>query len=112
MFPCTSAQTALMRREESGASINIFYQLSTIHHSIAFHEYLPILIVDISLDKYSSHVIKNTQYFSTKGIMEKHVEYWLTHSDQFAGKCNNEFAMDYLKRIKEMRSWLKKQIVK
>jgi len=32
--------------------------------------------------------------------------------NQFAGKCNNEFATDYLKRIKEMRSWLKKQIVK
>ncbi len=32
--------------------------------------------------------------------MEKHVEYWLTQSDEFAGKCNNEFATDYLRRIK------------
>jgi HEPN domain-containing protein len=32
--------------------------------------------------------------------------------NQFARKCNKEFAMDYLRRIQEMRSWLKKQIVK
>lgn len=31
---------------------------------------------------------------------------------QFAGRCNKEFATDYLKRIKEMRLWLKKQIAK
>jgi HEPN domain-containing protein len=32
--------------------------------------------------------------------------------NQFARKCNREFAMDYLRRIKEMHSWLKKQIKK
>jgi HEPN domain-containing protein len=32
--------------------------------------------------------------------------------NQFAFKCNREFATDYLRRIKEMRSWLKKQIEK
>lgn len=32
--------------------------------------------------------------------------------NQFARKCNKEFAADYLKRIKEMRKWLKKQIEK
>jgi hypothetical protein len=32
--------------------------------------------------------------------------------NQFAGRCNKEFAMDYLRRIKEMRLWLKKQIEK
>lgn len=30
--------------------------------------------------------------------------------NQFALKCNREFATDYLKRIREMRAWLKKQI--
>ncbi len=32
--------------------------------------------------------------------------------NQFAGKCNKEFATEYLGRIKEMRLWLKKQIEK
>jgi HEPN domain-containing protein len=32
--------------------------------------------------------------------------------NQFARRCNKEFATDYLRRIKEMRSWLKKQIEK
>lgn len=32
--------------------------------------------------------------------------------NQFARRCNKEFAGDYLRRIQEMRSWLKKQIVK
>ena len=32
--------------------------------------------------------------------------------NQFARKCNREFAEDYLRRIKEMRAWLKKQIEK
>jgi HEPN domain-containing protein len=32
--------------------------------------------------------------------------------NQFARKCDKQFAMDYLRRIKEMRSWLKKQIKK
>jgi len=32
--------------------------------------------------------------------------------NQFARRCNREFAADYLKRIKEMRLWLKKQIEK
>jgi HEPN domain-containing protein len=32
--------------------------------------------------------------------------------NQFALKCNSEFATDYLRRIKEMHSWLKKQIEK
>ena len=32
--------------------------------------------------------------------------------NQFTLKCNNEFATDYLRRIKEMRLWLKKQIEK
>jgi HEPN domain-containing protein len=32
--------------------------------------------------------------------------------NQFTVKCNKEFATNYLRRIKEMRSWLKKQIVK
>lgn len=29
---------------------------------------------------------------------------------QFATKCNREFADNYLKQIKEMQRWLKKQI--
>ncbi|MGV8058515.1 MAG: HEPN domain-containing protein [Smithellaceae bacterium] len=32
--------------------------------------------------------------------------------NKFARKCNREFATDYLRRIKEMSSWLKKQIGK
>ena len=32
--------------------------------------------------------------------------------NQFSRKCNREFAEDYLRRIKEMRAWLKKQIEK
>ncbi len=32
--------------------------------------------------------------------------------NQFARKCTREFAADYLRRIKEMRLWLKKQIEK
>ena len=32
--------------------------------------------------------------------------------NQFALKCNKAFATDYLRRIKEMRTWLKKQIEK
>jgi dipeptidyl aminopeptidase/acylaminoacyl peptidase len=32
--------------------------------------------------------------------------------NQFARECNSEFATDYLRRIKEMRAWLKKQIEK
>ena len=32
--------------------------------------------------------------------------------NQFALKCNKEFSTDYLRRIKEMRTWLKKQIEK
>ena len=32
--------------------------------------------------------------------------------NQFARKCDKQFAMDYLRRIKEMRTWLKKQIEK
>ena len=32
--------------------------------------------------------------------------------NQFFRKCDKEFAMDYLRRIKEMRTWLKKQIEK
>ena len=32
--------------------------------------------------------------------------------NQFARKCDKEFATDYLRRIKEMRVWLKKQIKK
>lgn len=30
--------------------------------------------------------------------------------NQFALKCDREFASNYLRRIKEMRAWLKKQI--
>lgn len=30
--------------------------------------------------------------------------------NQFARKCTQEFAADYLRRIKEMRSWLRRQI--
>jgi len=30
--------------------------------------------------------------------------------NEFARRCNKVFAMDYLRRIKEMHSWLKKQI--
>jgi HEPN domain-containing protein len=33
-------------------------------------------------------------------------------NNQFTQKCTKEFATDYLQRIKEMRSWLKKQIEK
>ncbi len=32
--------------------------------------------------------------------------------NQFALRCNKKFATDYLRRIKEMRLWLKKQIEK
>ena len=32
--------------------------------------------------------------------------------NQFAVRCNREFATDYLRQIKEMRLWLKKQIAK
>jgi len=32
--------------------------------------------------------------------------------NQFARKCDKQFATDYLRRIKEMRSWLRKQIEK
>ncbi|KQC11192.1 MAG: hypothetical protein APR62_10415 [Smithella sp. SDB] len=32
--------------------------------------------------------------------------------NQFARKCDKQFATDYLRRIKEMRSWLRKQIGK
>lgn len=32
--------------------------------------------------------------------------------NQFARKCDKQFATDYLRRIKEMRAWLKKQIEK
>lgn len=32
--------------------------------------------------------------------------------NQFAQRCTEEFATDYLQRIKEMRTWLKKQIEK
>jgi HEPN domain-containing protein len=32
--------------------------------------------------------------------------------NQFAQRCTKEFATDYLRRIEEMRSWLKKQIEK
>ncbi len=32
--------------------------------------------------------------------------------NQFAARCNREFATDYLRQIKEMRLWLKKQVAK
>jgi HEPN domain-containing protein len=32
--------------------------------------------------------------------------------NEFTKKCDEEFAADYLRRIKEMRAWLKKQIEK
>ena len=32
--------------------------------------------------------------------------------NHFAVRCNREFATDYLRQIKEMRLWLKKQIAK
>lgn len=32
--------------------------------------------------------------------------------NQFAAKCNREFATGYWKRIKEIHAWLKKQIEK
>ena len=32
--------------------------------------------------------------------------------NQFARRCDKQFATDYLRRIKEMRAWLKKQIKK
>ena len=32
--------------------------------------------------------------------------------NQFARRCDKQFATDYLRRIKEMRTWLKKQIKK
>ena len=32
--------------------------------------------------------------------------------NEFVRRCSKEFATDYLRRIKEMRSWLKKQIGK
>jgi len=32
--------------------------------------------------------------------------------NQFARRCDKQFATDYLRRIKEMRAWLKKQIEK
>ena len=65
----------------------------------------------VKLAKSTSLKLSNEQLVFLSEVSDFNMEgRYPDEKNQFACKCTSEFAADYLKRIKEMRAWLKKQI--
>ena len=78
------------------------------HHKIA-----PRIHDLVKLAKSTSIKLSDEQLIFLSEVSDFNMEgRYPDEKNQFVMKCNKEFATDYLKRIKEMRTWLKKQIEK
>ncbi len=67
----------------------------------------------VKLAKATSLTLSDEQLIFLSEVSDFNLESrYPDEKNQFAHKCSNEFATDYLTRIKEMRAWLKKQIEK
>ena len=65
----------------------------------------------VKLAKSTSLNLNDEQLFFLSEVSDFSIEgRYPDEKNQFARKCNREFATDYLRRIKEIHAWLKKQI--
>jgi HEPN domain-containing protein len=65
----------------------------------------------VKLAKSTSLHLNDTQLVLLSEVSDFNMEgRYPDEKNMFARKCNRDFVMDYLVRIKEMQAWLKKQI--